>query len=263
MKLSFCTLGCPAWDLPTIAARAAEYGFDGVELRIGGDKHVDCTMDTQQRAETRRLFEERGVEIRSLSGYTLFGSGDAVTLEQNKQQTIRNAILARDLGAKYVRVFMGEGLPLEGDIGIRAEYLHDSGEAALAEGITVLVETHDLSSSAKRTAEIVKAADSDGVGVLWDIHHTVISKETPEQAYAYLGKHIKHLHMKDATADDKLCHLGEGLMPLREIIRVLRANGYDGYLSYEWEKMWVPELDDPEIAFPKYIAYMRQLLSEA
>ena len=30
MKLAFSTLGCPEWDIPTIAAKAAEYGYDGL-----------------------------------------------------------------------------------------------------------------------------------------------------------------------------------------------------------------------------------------
>ncbi|MEK9137475.1 MAG: sugar phosphate isomerase/epimerase, partial [Bacteroidota bacterium] len=33
MKLAFTTLGCPAWDMETILAKAVEYGFDGVDFR--------------------------------------------------------------------------------------------------------------------------------------------------------------------------------------------------------------------------------------
>ena len=37
----------------------------------------------------------------------------------------------------------------------------------------------------------------------------------------------------------------------------LRGIGYAGYLSFEWEKRWHPEIEDPEVAFPRYIEYMR------
>ena len=33
MKLSFSTLGCPAWPLDTILNRAKQYGYDGMDFR--------------------------------------------------------------------------------------------------------------------------------------------------------------------------------------------------------------------------------------
>ena len=38
MKLSFSTLGCPAWTLDQIVKRAAQYRFDGIAFRgLGGE----------------------------------------------------------------------------------------------------------------------------------------------------------------------------------------------------------------------------------
>ncbi|PYQ43779.1 MAG: sugar phosphate isomerase/epimerase, partial [Acidobacteria bacterium] len=34
MKLSFSTLGCPAWPLPAVIDAAGRLGYDGVELRF-------------------------------------------------------------------------------------------------------------------------------------------------------------------------------------------------------------------------------------
>src|SRR3954471_9022461 len=33
MKIAFSTVACPKWDFETIASRAKEYGYDGVEIR--------------------------------------------------------------------------------------------------------------------------------------------------------------------------------------------------------------------------------------
>src|SRR5437773_1440968 len=33
MKFAFSTVSCPKWDFETIALRAKEYGYDGVEIR--------------------------------------------------------------------------------------------------------------------------------------------------------------------------------------------------------------------------------------
>ena len=44
-------------------------------------------------------------------------------------------------------------------------------------------------------------------------------------------------------------------------MKLLRAFGYDGYLSLEWEKKWQPHLAEPEVVVPHYIRFMRELLA--
>jgi hypothetical protein len=41
---------------------------------------------------------------------------------------------------------------------------------------------------------------------------------------------------------------------------VLRSQGYDGWVSFKWEKPTYPELPDAEEALPKYIAFMSAFL---
>lgn len=261
MKLSFCTLGCPNWDLYQIAARAREYGYDGVELRIGGDKHVDTALSREERQAALNLFKERGLEISALSGYTRFSASDRESLEQNKRQMSLNIQLACDLHAPYIRSFIGEGLPKD-DIALQAEYLHACGEEAKENGIIILIETHDANKSGKRTSEIVKAADSQGIGVLWDVHNALTTGETLEETFKWIGGDVKHLHVKDSKVGDTLplCFMGEGDFPARELMSLLKANHYNGYLSFEWEKMWMPNIPEPEEAFPQYVTFMRELM---
>jgi sugar phosphate isomerase/epimerase len=66
------------------------------------------------------------------------------------------------------------------------------------------------------------------------------------------------VHVKDA-AGETLTHLGEGELRLEEAIDALA--GYDDWISVEWEKLWHPELDDPDVALPKAIAFVRGSLS--
>jgi hypothetical protein len=39
----------------------------------------------------------------------------------------------------------------------------------------------------------------------------------------------------------------------------LRNDGYQGYYSFEWEKLWHPELEEPEVALPAYVSAMRYI----
>ena len=46
--------------------------------------------------------------------------------------------------------------------------------------------------------------------------------------------------------------LGQGEVPIFAAIDVLQNGGYKGYYSFEWEKLWHPEIADPEIALADY-----------
>ena len=45
------------------------------------------------------------------------------------------------------------------------------------------------------------------------------------------------------------------------MLDLLVAGGYDGYAILEWEKRWIPTLQEPEIAFPQYVQKMREWLA--
>ena len=47
MKLSFTTLGCPAWTVEQIATNAAQMGYDGVDFR-GVLDQIEATPTTMQ-----------------------------------------------------------------------------------------------------------------------------------------------------------------------------------------------------------------------
>jgi sugar phosphate isomerase/epimerase len=55
---------------------------------------------------------------------------------------------------------------------------------------------------------------------------------------------------------------GEGSLPLAEAVRLLRDNGYQGYLVLEHEKRWHQELPDPDEIFPKFTRWARAILGE-
>jgi sugar phosphate isomerase/epimerase len=89
-----------------------------------------------------------------------------------------------------------------------------------------------------------------------------------QEAWDAIGPWVRSVDVKDSITDlaaplgYRYVPLGEGDVPVAEAVRVLRAGGYDGWLTCEWEKLWHPDLAPPEIAFPQFIAEMRRLLDE-
>jgi sugar phosphate isomerase/epimerase len=52
---------------------------------------------------------------------------------------------------------------------------------------------------------------------------------------------------------------GEGDLPLKEIVSLLRKNRYDGWLTFEYEKRWRPESDEPEKTLPAFVKWARSV----
>jgi sugar phosphate isomerase/epimerase len=60
----------------------------------------------------------------------------------------------------------------------------------------------------------------------------------------------------------QLVLLGEGEVPNQEIIGLLAARGYGGYISVEWEKYWHPEIDEAKIALPQYLKVLEEWVQD-
>ena len=260
MKLSFSTLGCPEWDLETIAARAAEYGYDGVELRCWERTHISPEFTKAEREDAVDLFKRHGVEIACLSAYSRFTMQDEAEARQNVDMGKAAVDLAVDVGAPIVRVFGGaipENMDRADCVAMAAPRIQELGEHAEGTGVSVCVETHDSFCKGAELAELLRTVTSPAIGITWDLHHPFRFGETLEETAGLIFDRTRHTHIKDGTADGALVLVGEGRVPIREFVQLMTARGYDGYFSLEWEKMWHPEIEEPEAAFPHYVDYMR------
>ena len=282
MKLSFMTLGAPAWDLDTICARGREYGFDGVDFR-GYLDTLDITthpLFTTQVAQTRRQINAAGLEVSAIS--SSIQTCSAEVHDRNLDEAKRTIVTARGLGAGIVRIFGGGDLEKH----TRAELAKtgcDMIEEILAlDGagdIQWLFETHDLWIKARDARLLLDSIPNKNFGALWDMGHTFrAGGETPEETYTAIGPRVGYAHVKDAVFDPnhplamrekfadgevfgwRYVLPGTGELPLAQSIGLLKANGYDGWLLCEHEKRWHPELMEPEVIFPAFVKWAKTLI---
>ena len=52
--------------------------------------------------------------------------------------------------------------------------------------------------------------------------------------------------------------LGEGEVPVREMLGLLAAGGYAGWVSVEWEKHWHPDIEEPAVALPQHLKLLKE-----
>lgn len=282
MKLSFMTLGCPKWDLDTICARGREYGFDGVDFRgyFGTMDITTLPMFTTEVAATRRQLNDAGLEVSAISSSIRVCDIDA--RQQNLDEAKRTIVTARGLGAKNVRIF-GMGSLEKHSRAELAQTGRETIEAILAldgaQEIHWLFETHDLWIKARDAKALLDSIPNANFGALWDMGHTFrAGGETPEETFAAIGGRVGYCHVKDATfdpshpqamteqfADGKIVgwHYvlpGTGQLPLAQSIGLLKANGYTGWLLCEHEKVWHPELVEPEVIFPAFVRWAKSII---
>ncbi|MEM1997698.1 MAG: sugar phosphate isomerase/epimerase family protein [Candidatus Bathyarchaeia archaeon] len=271
MKLSFSTLGCPNWDLQKIVRSAAEMGYDGVEFR-GLLEDLDISRRpefTRDLNKTKRLLADYGISISGISISARFAVVDPEEKREQFSETRRNMALAAELGVSIVRVYGGripEGYTHETIMPIIAQNLREIGDEAEGYDVTLALETHDDWVDTALCAQLMREVNHKRVRILWDLHHPYRMRgESPEETYRNIGQYTVSIHVKDSIIENnkvKYVLLGEGDIPIKEMLKMLLEGGYSGYAIVEWEKRWHPELLDPEIVFPQYAQKMRDWLNE-
>ncbi len=271
LPLSFTTLGCPSWTLQEIVENAAEMGYEGVDFR-GLQEALDITTRrefTTELSATKRLFADHAIAVSGIATSARFAVTDEDDLQQNFDEARRNMALAAELGAPVIRVYGGRvpaGYTVEGMLPTLVQNLRAIGEEAEGYGVTLALETHDDWTNSAVFARLMREVDHPRVRVLWDLHHPYRTNgESPEFTYNNLAPYTVSTHVKDSVPTEEGDHqyvlLGEGDVPLKTMLDLLTEGGYDGYAILEWEKRWIPGLPDPEVAFPQYVAKMREWLA--
>lgn len=275
LPIGFSTLGCPNWEWKTILDQAARNGFAAIEMR-GLMGEMDLPKSPQftgaKIKESVKDLSALDLKIADLGASTNMHEPDAGKRAKQMDEAKRFIELAHQLGSPYVRVFPNQlvkGEERKTTIDRIVAGLRELGDLAKGSGVTIIVESHGEFTTAPLLLDIIKGADHSNVAFLWDAHHTCVAGEKPAETFKQLGRYIRHTHLKDSRApkgDEKgrvYVLTGNGEVPVKETVKVLAAGGYKGYYSFEWEKKWHPEIEEPEVAIPHYAKVMRQYLAEA
>ena len=262
LPLGFSTLGCPTWPWPKILDFAAEQEFAAIELR-GILTNMDLTkvpeLAPEHIAEAKRQLQAHGLTVSCLGASANMHDMDPTKHAAQLAEARAFIDLARALGAPYVRVFGNEyvkDVPRDQMLAHIAGALRSLGDYARPKGVTVVIESHGDFIDSPSLLELLQRADSPNVALLWDAHHTFVSgREQPEDTVAKLGRYIRHTHLKDslpAGNDRRYVLTGTGEVPVKRQIAALKKIGYRGLYSFEWEKRWHAEIEEPEVAIAQY-----------
>jgi sugar phosphate isomerase/epimerase len=273
LPLGFSTLGCPKLGWSQVLDLAVANDYAAIELRgIMGDLDLPHRPELapSQLATRRAELADRGLRVVNLGASTNMHEPDPAKRAAGLADARAFIALAGALGTPYVRVFGNEypaGEPREVTLARIVSGLGELGTFAGEHGVTVLIESHGSFTDSPTLKELLERAASPNVALLWDAHHTFTSgKEEPEHTVQQLGKWIRHTHLKDSVPagnDRRYVLVGTGEVPVRRQVQALAGIGYGGYYNFEWEKLWHPEIEEPEVSIPHYARVASEYLRTA
>jgi sugar phosphate isomerase/epimerase len=269
LMLSFSTLGCPDWTFAEITDFAAKHGYKGIEVR-GIQRQLDLSKcnefsSVENIAATLKMMKEKGLQFVNLGSSATLHFADTAERNKNLEEGKRFIDLAQQLNCPFIRVFPNnfpKEQTKEQTIDLIVKGLLELGEYANGKNVKVLIESHGDLVHIDDLETVMKAAKHANVGMIWDVTNMwTITKEKPADVYTRLKQYIHHTHIKDAKLVEgkpEYVFLGKGEVPIFEAIDLLVKGGYKGYYSFEWEKLWHPEIAAPELAFTDYTNTMKK-----
>ena len=253
------SFSCPELNLDEMLQTAKNYGYEGIEPRIGeGHKHgIEPGLNQSRLDDIKRRAEKSGVEICCLAAPCYFSNPGAAP--ENIELAKQVLDLARGINCRAVRVF-GGAIPEGADREIAAESIVHSlaslSEYAAERGAVVCMETHDDWSDPAHVADIMMRINSPSIAVNWDIMHPVLwAGCSIEESFRALAPWIRHVHAHDGINDQGHAvfkHIGTGCVDHKAAVGLLKNMGYNGFISGEWIG-WEPY----EVHLPAEIAVLR------
>ena len=251
MKLSFSTRGWPGLSFDEMIETAVDMGFSGIEvynlsnfdglIDRGGPFHKYNT------AATVRRLREMDLTV------PCFDTSIDISLGESVLDSVKSLMdIAFNAHVPYVVV-----CALNDNEDTVYSMLESLLPHAEKTGVSILVKTSGIYSNTARLRNMLDRFASDYLAVLWDIHHPYRDNgESGDDTIKNLGSYVKHVHMRDSDDSGKYQLIGEGTMPIDDVIRALSSVNYDNFISLEWKPDWLDDLKDPEIIFPYFVNYM-------
>ena len=238
-------------------SKAKEMGFDAIEfIEIHGKTYEEQVENARKiREEADRV----GIDINAYTiGACLFGGSeeaDRAEIERLKRELDIAKLLGAPLMRHDVCYTLGKtGKSRSFDLMLPTIAANARAVTEYAEtlGIRTCSENHGyISQDSTRVERLFNAVAHDNFGLLVDIGNFICVDEDPALAVSRVAPYAIHVHVKDMIVRKEPCGecrnptrgcnyfcgtvVGEGDIPVKKCLSILKRAGYDGCLSIEYE----------------------------
>ncbi len=229
-------------DFATDIRVYSEAGFESVELWLPKlEQYLQEGNSLESAQELLRRVGLRAVAACAQGG-CLASSGEE--RRSALDQLRARLLLCQALGAETLVVYSEspEGVT-EATYDLVAANLREVCSIAAEHRVTIALEFikgSRLIGSLATAADVIRRAASPNLGLLFDTFHFYAGISKMEDLDDLEAQQLALVHVNDAAdrpreiwTDADRVLLGEGVLPLMEILGVIRNSGYDGYCSLE------------------------------
>ena len=251
MKLSFSTRGWNALSWEQQVHDAVEMKFQGIEpyniLQYPSLSGKSGAFHTYKLNETYRTLQKNNLKIPCFDTYI-----DLSVPLENPEEVCALLKTAASVRAPYVAFSA-----LHDDEKTVHENLDRLLQAAIGEKVCILMKSVGIYANTERLRNLMDTYARDEIAALWDMHHPYRDfHEQADQTIRNLGGYVKHVHLRDSNDDLSYNLIGEGTLPVQDMMNALSSIDYNGFISLEWKPEWMPDIPDREIIFSHFQTYM-------
>ncbi len=240
-----------------IIDKAAELGFDGIEYTEGYMLTVP-----EAAAKIKARCEEKNITPVALAIGANFVKSDS-ELKDEIARVCKLVDFAADCGMKVLRHDVSYGYPLsmkhsrgyDNAISVIAEGCREVSKYAEQKGVKTCTENHGFfSQDASRVEKLINTVAYDNFGALVDLGNFMCADEDPAISVGIMAPYAFHVHAKDFHLKSgmdinpgagwfntragnylKGTIIGHGDAKICQSIEILKRNGYDEFVTIEFE----------------------------
>lgn len=239
VKLAINEVTTYRWTLEEDVLAVANHGYSGIGL--WRPKLTEYGID-----KAYELLREHNLEASSVSWAGGFTGSDGRSYHDSLCDALDAVQAAAQVGAKHVILLSGGRNNHTKNHARRMilSAIEELSEAADAVGVSLAVEPMHpgcgsewtIVNDVRQTLDVIGSLSRNNVGLVLDTYHLGFDPEILTLLPDII-RHIKIVQIGDGKhlplGEQNRCLLGEGRVPLREIVEQLLAGGYDGYLEAE------------------------------
>ncbi len=257
------------WDADRLAAEVKALGVEGVDFHTSLLGDPDAAPGAIKAALARH-----GLVLSGLSMGNDFNKSDPAEFRSQVNDVKRWLQVAAEVETPVSRIFGGDlkkdrHEDTDAAAAGRRRILDGIGEVvkeAERLGVVFALENHGgLPCTAEEQVEVIETINSPNLKATVDIGNYMQGGQESAVAVAIAMKHCAYVHFKDfAKAPDASypwgykivpAVIGEGDVDIPACVKIMRDNGYAGFVALEYEAD-----EDERTAVPRSLAYMKKVL---
>lgn len=245
-------MATPGLDIPAQVLVSKEYGFHGIDFRVGepGKGEIPEDISAQSAMQIKEMLG--GLE---LPGLLCYNKNIHAGKEEMTASLLRCIQIAKLLDCPMIRVFSGK-IESEEQLCLLAQVLSDVVKKDCSP-VKLGLQVHKNNGiTVSQGLAVCRLVQNSRVGLILSPDQSFLAQEEWESLIPDVAKYTFQVYVADLDENGDFCLIGEGMIDYAAILDKLFQNGFGGYVTLKWEKCWLPQLPDYPEAFRSFMTYM-------